>query len=197
MANENNDRRVRRTKSALRKAMISLMTERKINEITVIELCELADINRGTFYLHYRDMYDLHEQIEDEIYNEIVDKLGLKNGTEVGDTQTLLSVMTEIFRYLTDNHEVCTMLLGINRSQKFFDKLAEIGRRESVDYWVKTFKLKNPAIADSYYEYTVFGCIALLKHWLEHGRCETTEELARRAYGFIVHGLSSFTRYGG
>lgn len=47
------DRRVRKTKSQLRKGLARLMQEKSIGEITVKELVEEVDINRSTFYLHY------------------------------------------------------------------------------------------------------------------------------------------------
>lgn len=53
------------------------MKEKPIKDISVKELTDLADINRGTFYLHYRDIYDMLEQLEDEWFadfNELLDK---------------------------------------------------------------------------------------------------------------------------
>ena len=54
-----NDRRTKRTKLLLKNAFTELLSMKTLNEISVKELCELADINRGTFCLHYQDIYDL------------------------------------------------------------------------------------------------------------------------------------------
>ena len=57
--NDNNlDSRVRRTKRLLRQGLTELLKQKSIKKITVRELSELIDINRGTFYLHYKDIYD-------------------------------------------------------------------------------------------------------------------------------------------
>ena len=64
MAENKTDRRVRRTKRLLLESLTSLMKEKPIKDISVKELTDLADINRGTFYLHYRDIYDMLEQLE-------------------------------------------------------------------------------------------------------------------------------------
>lgn len=53
------DRRVRKTKAQLLQSLMTLMQEKDIKDISVKELSDLADINRGTFYLHYRDVYDM------------------------------------------------------------------------------------------------------------------------------------------
>ena len=64
------DRRVRKTKNQLRQGLARLMLEKSLKEITVKELTDLVDMNRGTFYLHYRDIYDMVEKIEDTIMTE-------------------------------------------------------------------------------------------------------------------------------
>lgn len=62
-----NDRRTAKSKDAIRTCFLSLLKEKKLNKITVAEICRMADIGRGTFYLHYTDVYDLYGQIEDEL----------------------------------------------------------------------------------------------------------------------------------
>ena len=57
------DRRIRKTRAVLKSSLLSLMKEKSVKHITVKELCDKADINRGTFYLHYTDVFDMLEQI--------------------------------------------------------------------------------------------------------------------------------------
>ena len=71
------DRRVRRTKKLLTQALTELMQQKQVKEITVTELTDLADMNRGTFYLYYKDIFDMLEHIEDNMFqalNEILDE---------------------------------------------------------------------------------------------------------------------------
>ena len=56
---ETEDRRVRKTKKQLRGALTSLLLEKDISRVTVRDVADLADVNRGTFYAHYSDVYDL------------------------------------------------------------------------------------------------------------------------------------------
>ena len=51
------DRRVRKTKKLLLDGLTQLMQTKDVSEISVKELSDLVDINRGTFYLHYRDIF--------------------------------------------------------------------------------------------------------------------------------------------
>ena len=63
METRKEDRRVRRTKKLLTQALTQLLQRKQVNEITVRELTDLADMNRGTFYLYYKDISDMLEKI--------------------------------------------------------------------------------------------------------------------------------------
>ena len=62
------DRRIKRTKRFLSMALVELLAEKPVNEITVKELTERSDVNRATFYRHYRDIYDMLRQMEQELF---------------------------------------------------------------------------------------------------------------------------------
>ena len=62
-----NDARVRYTQKVLKDSLLQLLEKKPINKITVKEVCELAELNRATFYAHYTDCPDLLESIENEM----------------------------------------------------------------------------------------------------------------------------------
>ncbi|MEI0737332.1 TetR/AcrR family transcriptional regulator [Paenibacillus sp. JTLBN-2024] len=70
--NESTDRRVVRTKAVIRDALTALIEEKGFEALTVKDITARANINRGTFYLHYRDKYDLLEQSEQELIEGMV-----------------------------------------------------------------------------------------------------------------------------
>ena len=71
MTSEKTDRRVRKTRKLLIEGLTQLLKEKSINEISVRELSDLVDINRGTFYLHYKDIFDMLTQIENDLFKEL------------------------------------------------------------------------------------------------------------------------------
>ena len=73
MNNGADDRRVRKTKKALRQGLVSLLEKKKLKDITVRELTDTVDLHRGTFYVHYRDIYELYEKMWQEAIQEIRD----------------------------------------------------------------------------------------------------------------------------
>lgn len=60
------DRRVRKTRKAIKTAFLELAQNNDVNKIKISELAELADINRKTFYLHYIDVFAVQEEIQNE-----------------------------------------------------------------------------------------------------------------------------------
>ncbi len=70
------DRRVLKTKRAIRNAFAKLMVEKDINDITIMELADTADINRKTFYNYYSGVYQVVEDIERDILTSYEELLG-------------------------------------------------------------------------------------------------------------------------
>lgn len=65
------DRRIIKTRKEIINAFNTLLNEKSFSKITIAELAKKANINRGTFYLHYLDKYDLINQCEQEIFTQI------------------------------------------------------------------------------------------------------------------------------
>jgi AcrR family transcriptional regulator len=65
------DPRVKRTRQLLKDALVSLIRERELDKLTIQDIAERATLNRATFYLHFRDLDDLKEQIMDDILVEL------------------------------------------------------------------------------------------------------------------------------
>lgn len=67
------NRRILITKQLLCESFISLLKQKPIDKISVTELCQAANVNRGSFYAHYADVYDLLGQIEGIVYERLCD----------------------------------------------------------------------------------------------------------------------------
>ncbi len=66
------DLRERKTKRAIKDAFLQLRAKKPLERITIRELTELAEISKATFYLHYKDIYDLSEQMQGEVVEDIM-----------------------------------------------------------------------------------------------------------------------------
>lgn len=67
----NESKRVRETKQRIKDAFLELYRQKRIERISIKEITEKANINRGTFYVYYIDIYDLQEKVEDDAIEQI------------------------------------------------------------------------------------------------------------------------------
>ena len=98
----------------------SLMLKKSIKDITVKELCESVDINRGTFYLHYKDIYDMLEQTEQELLEQFEQVFKNYHPDHTPDFPYPLFV--EIFQIIDQNSNLCCALLSPNGDISFLSR---------------------------------------------------------------------------
>lgn len=79
MAGKKNNRRTVYTRNVIRESFLALLSEQDLQKITVTDITKKADINRGTFYQHYKDPLDLFHQIETELTAQILPTIKLQN----------------------------------------------------------------------------------------------------------------------
>ena len=181
------DRRVRKTRRQLRECLITLLKEKKVQDITVRELTDMADLNRGTFYLHYKDVFDLLEKTEAELqedFNQLVckhDAVDLKQRPSV--------VFNEIYSLVYDNADLIEILLGENGDLNFVNRLKQLIREKCLKDWMEVFRSGNAAAFDAFFSFIVSGCIGLVQYWLQTGLKETPEQMAKLTEHIITKGI--------
>ena len=92
------NRKVKYTNRVIRDSLFELLRKKKIEAITVKELCCLADINRSTFYNHYRDIFELVEKLEDEIVHDIMQDISVENISKVNQEQFFKTIFGKILK---------------------------------------------------------------------------------------------------
>ena len=181
------DRRVRKTRRQLRECLITLLKEKKVQDITVRELTDMADLNRGTFYLHYKDVFDLLEKTEAELqedFNQLVckhDAVDLKQRPSV--------IFNEIYSLVYDNADLIEILLGENGDLNFVNRLKQLIREKCLKDWMEVFRSGNAAAFDAFFSFIVSGCIGLVQYWLQTGFKETPEQMAKLTEHIITKGI--------
>ena len=95
------DARVRYTRMMIQQTFLDLLKKKPISKITVKEICDIAQINRATFYKHYQDPYDLLEQFQNEAIQGLLDMI--EASSEKSTEQILLSILT----IMKENKDIC------------------------------------------------------------------------------------------
>lgn len=177
MAEEKQDRRVRRTKGLMREALIELMTEKPFSEITAKDITEKADLNRSTFYLHYDNVFGLLDEMENEVVENFA---GMIEEIEVEpDKAWEYPVVERICDYIVKNPKLCYGLLVNSRSDRLTARLTEImkerGKKVYQDMGMNS-DMDNEK-ADYIHQFIANGAIAMVKQWLIEGMSLPKEEM--------------------
>lgn len=109
------DLRITKTRTAVKNAFLEIRAAKPLEKITVKELSAAANINKATFYLHYKDIYDLSQKLEHEIIHEC-----LYNGPDPDDIfDNITDFVNSLCDNITANQEVIKVLFEGSRSNSF------------------------------------------------------------------------------
>lgn len=185
---EKEDRRVRKTKKLLREGLAKLMLEKPVKNITVREISELVDINRGTFYLHYKDIYDMVEQIQNEIFDEFYEII---NSYEITQSENdVFAMLTDIFKFLRDNSELAKSLIGENGDAAFVERLKNLLRNKCFTELSQKHQIRSEEEFMYHYAFIVSGSVGIFQRWLNSGMKESPEEMAKFMEKLIHKGMA-------
>lgn len=189
-----NDHRTRVTKMLIRRAFTDLLKQKPIQSITVKELCAAAGINRGTFYTHYTDIYDLLQKMEDDMLEDFKKALEPLLSTDA-EALTPVKITTGIYQCLKDNADICTVTLGDYGDKAFALRLITLGRERCMETYSKFFQGASPKQIELFYAFVSAGHIGLLQKWLADGMTASAEEIACTAENIMLYGMG-FLRNG-
>lgn len=175
------NRSVRNTKKRLKESLLLLLQQKPVNEISVKELAGLADVNRGTFYFHYTDVYDMLYRTEDEFFREFETILNSEEGSQTDIYQYLL----KIFSFLGDNQSMCRVFFSENNDMKFFNKIKFLVYRHLCSLWKQRGIPLDQTKMDMYNAFIGNGCAGIMQRWLDDGLKETPEEIAELVSSII------------
>lgn len=179
------DRRIARSKRALRAALVSLTEEIGIDAITVNDLCERADLNRGTFYNHYKDKDDLLRAFEDEIlcdlarFQDDLAGLGMMDLVKLRLRKKPLPFLVELFDYLREQGDFLHALLGPGGDPGFGPRLSDcVCSKLMWSILNEHYANEHDAFVDYYVSFYAAAYLGVITRWIETGMRETSEEMA-------------------
>lgn len=164
------------------------MTQKPIGQITIKELCDLADVNRGTFYKHYNDQYDLLKQVLDELDSEI--RATLEKNLVGAPSSS--KIITEIIRGIAEQSSLCKILFSKYGDADFLKKIMYNAHDQSVNEWKLKSKLGDTQQFEMFYTFVANGVAAVIQSWLQNDMKEEPQEIALFIDNATNYGLSFF-----
>lgn len=180
------DARVRYTRMRIREAFLACLAEKPMSKITVKELCDMAEINRATFYKHYADPFDLLDKLEEEALAWLEARLG-----ERGFRQDM---MLTILRNLSDGDNPYHALASANGDPNFAGRVSALFYREFRPQLAQILPHRTEDERTAAYLFLVGGCGRLLAGWLQDGKKASPKELAAQLQTITE---AFFCAYGG
>ncbi|MBU9674947.1 TetR/AcrR family transcriptional regulator [Planococcus sp. CP5-4] len=189
------DLRVVRTKQAIRSALIALIEKKGFEAMSVKDITEKANINRGTFYSHYEDKFDLMDKCQQQLIEEMEIKIirnipqlieGMKQSKEGA---VPFAVPVPLFEFLHHNKSLMKALLGPKGDAGFQVKMKEFLRtalfERNKDVLVAGNLLVPPRYLSSY---IASAHIGVIQEWLNGDTDEPPEEIARIISTMTING---------
>lgn len=183
------DRRILKTKKAIRNAYTELLKSKNSNEITIKDISDVADISRKTFYYYYDGVW----QIEDEIENELTKLLSkeLENldiELLLKNTQTLFQKITEIIN--TDLDFYGNLIVN---DKKLLSKFSLLLEEEFKKRLALSPKIKEETI-NIVSKYCIKGIIAIYQDWFISDRKIPLEQISNDLSKIMFEGLNAFAK---
>ncbi|WP_449621938.1 TetR/AcrR family transcriptional regulator [Robertmurraya sp. Marseille-Q9965] len=176
----NIDRRIIRSKQALKESLLALMNEKDFKEITITEIVKLADLNRGTFYKHYQYKENMLEEIIDDVTTDLISSYRepYKN-IDIFDIHKLSSSAIKIFDHVSKYGSFYTLIVKSISLSGFQYKICEVIKNlalQDLDDNGTNLKI-NREIQASFYAYAIFG---MINEWVNHGFSYSSNYMAEQ-----------------
>lgn len=194
------DKRTVRTKKLLRQALLDLTEEKGLDHITVSDLTSRAEINRGTFYLHFKDVSDLYNQFLEEVlagWSDIARDFDFLEMIRYAGKDEPYPGLVAVFEYCSKNAHFCRAMLGPGGDSSFPRRIKEMmksriqSKLSGIDPKYQDVRLTVPP--DFVLAYMSSANVGLIQHWFETGQQQSPRDLAMIMTRIVTQGpLAAF-----
>ncbi len=182
------DRRITRSKLALKEALIVLMEEQGFDNVTVNDLCVKAGLNRGTFYNHFKTKEDLLWELEDEVLKDLVffqeemKKVTLTSLSFYVVSKKPLPFLVALFDYLRLQGDFLHAVLGPGGDIRFGPRLRDLVCMNLIQSILhERYRASSDPLVQYYVSFFASAYLGVIMRWIETGMKEPSEEMARIA----------------
>ena len=182
------DRRIKYTKKMIKDTFLNLLEKKDISNITVTEICSLSDINRGTFYRYYMDVYDLLKNIEQEFIDEI------KNSPSIERMQdhSIYSFTKGILSIFENNKKLVRILFNTDNNVYFLNEVLDVAYEKCMTRWgneqpeIKGKELDNAVV------FIFNGALGVINYWIKNDFEESSDDIAKYIEMYCIHGARKY-----
>jgi AcrR family transcriptional regulator len=183
------DRRIDKTKKVLKETLVSLMEEKELRKITISEITTRANVNRGTFYLHYLDIYDMVEKLGDEIIDKIKEIVDSNNPLAMN--YLYLPVLVKIVEYFYQDQQFIRAMISPNGDPFFLGRIQKIMIEHTMKLYKKDFKYYDENYVRVIMTFIVSGGVGVFTEWFKGGCKTPIHEVIAPCEAIISKGMNN------
>lgn len=185
------DRRVVKTKRSIRNAFAQLVVSRDINDISITDVANLAQINRKTFYRYYSGIYQVMEEIENEIVGAYEMQLRTRPLQELlSHPDILLSNLSEM---MNQDIEFYTNLMLAKGNGSLDQKLLVLLKQKTVELLVQE-NILDQQYAEMAADFAFSGIFNVFRNWLISGRTVPLEIMGQVVSTMCFEGFNGLRK---
>lgn len=174
------DRRARRSRRLLKESLLELMKRKPFSDISVRDVTDAADMNRGTFYLHYSGTLELLKSLEEDLLSEIQSLVDahMQETVAVG---SVAPVFEPVLDFAIDHRETCTILFSGSEASGFFLAIQRLVHENGAPLVKAWYRPADPRLTEYLLNFLAWGFIGLLAEWFEKDMALPKAELLSAA----------------
>ena len=176
------------TRADLKEAFWRLYAQRPVDKITVGQVCELAGYNRGTFYLHFHDLYEMLQVIEDELLagmTECVEGCMKRLRRDAGKL-SCIAACKDVVLFYERNKSYIAVLLGDRGDPSFVTRLKDDLKPLWREYVIAADVARPEDEIDLLLEFTLSGTLFMISRWLQEPGTTSAADLAHLVYDYSI-----------
>ncbi|BAC15140.1 transcriptional regulator (tetR-family) [Oceanobacillus iheyensis HTE831] len=189
------DKRIQRSKIAIRESFLSILEEKHFEEISISEICRVANYNRGTFYSHYDSKQILLEEVIHDTLHDMVEEIKKPYiEIEIVDMKSIPIEDISLFYYLKENAALYKLLLSDHIRVDFRFQLA----KAIEDLFIQEYEYE--ILSDSneninikwFYIYRAHGIAGFIIRWIEDDFPHSPSYMAKQIVELMVSSTAIF-----
>ena len=190
MAEISEDRRARRSRKLLKQGFMDLLREKGFSRISVRDITERADVNRGTFYLHYPDTAALMRSVEEDMLNE-AQALINDHLQEAMEGNSLRPLFEPLLDYVVAHRDACATLFRNDSCSGFLEGIQKLACENGRPLLARRYSALTDEQLTYFSSFVAFGLTGLMKTWFDMGMALRKERLLEIADQFVMGAAAS------